>query len=149
MTMSNSASLALANRFQVVVDDGAYDLGAWAQVQGLDVQWKVCDYRAGDAGNQRWFFPGFTEYSTIKLTRAACQDSVQVQKWLSSNSFKSMKHTGSIVLMDPANVKVISWELRDIMPGKWSIASFEAGASKVALETLELQHLGFLNDDIA
>ncbi|MFK0238351.1 phage tail protein [Streptomyces vinaceus] len=146
MGLNDNSTLALANRFSVVVDAGEYDLGSWAQVQGLDVQWKMCEYRAGDAGNDRWFFPGFTEYTPIKLTRAACADSTKVQKWLSGNSFASKPHSGSISLMDPSNSPVVTWEMRRIIPVKWSISSFEAGQSKVALETLELQHLGFLND---
>jgi hypothetical protein len=48
--------------------------------------------------------------------------------------------------MDPSNMPVIAWEMRCIIPVKWSIDSFEAGQSKVALETLELQHKGFLDD---
>ncbi|WP_405497598.1 phage tail protein [Streptomyces sp. NBC_00096] len=149
MPLSDDSTLALANRFSVEVHNGEYNLGSWAQVQGLDVQWKMADYRAGDAGNDRWYFPGFTEYTPLKLTRAACKDSTTVQKWLSSNSFKSQGHTGVITLMDPHNQPVISWSMRRIIPVKWSIASFEAGQSKVALETLELQHLGFLEDDVA
>ncbi|MFE9566808.1 phage tail protein [Streptomyces sp. NPDC006487] len=147
MPLNDNSTLALANRFSVTVDGGAYDLGSWAQVQGLDVQWKMADYRAGDAGNDRWYFPGFTEYTPLKLTRAACSDSELVKKWLSENSFASKGYPGEIILMGPDNVKVISWNMRRIIPVKWSITSFEAGQSKVALETLELQHLGFLDDD--
>ncbi|MEV7418824.1 phage tail protein [Streptomyces sp. NPDC089919] len=148
MPLNDNSTLALANRFSVVVDNGEYDLGSWAQVQGLDVQWKMADYRAGDSGNDRWFFPGFTEYTPLKLTRAACSDSEKVKDWLNCNSFSSKGNTGEIILMDPHNKKVISWTMRRIVPVKWSITSFEAGQSKVALETLELQHLGFLDDDI-
>lgn len=146
MPLDDQSTLALANRFAVKLDN-EYDLGSWAQVQGLDVQWKMAEYRAGDAGNDRWFFPGFTEYTPLKLTRAACKDSQKVKDWLNANSFGSVtSHTGKITLMDPHNDEVMSWDLRRIIPVKWSIASFEAGQSKVALETLELQHLGFLDD---
>ncbi|WP_035791596.1 phage tail protein [Kitasatospora mediocidica] len=150
MPLSDSSTLALANRFAVKVDGNkSYDLGSWSKVDGLDVQWKMCDYRAGDAGNNRWYFPGFTEYSTIKLVRAVCDDSKKVKAWLDSNSFKTAPYMGSISLMDPANKEVMKWELRQIVPSKWSISGgFEAGASKVALEMLELTHLGFLEDDI-
>ncbi|MFJ3977815.1 phage tail protein [Streptomyces sp. NPDC090021] len=146
MALKSDATLALANRFSVKVDEGKIDLGSWSQVQGLDVQWKMADYRAGDAGNDRWYFPGFTEYTPVKLTRAACSDSPAVQEWLSSNSFASKPTSGSITLMDPSGKPVISWTLRQILPTKWSIAGLEAGQSKVALETLELMHMGFLND---
>ncbi|MCX4781780.1 phage tail protein [Streptomyces sp. NBC_01264] len=147
MPLNVDSTLALANRFAVHIE--SYDLGSWTQVQGLDVQWKMAEYRAGDAGNDRWFFPGFTEYTPIKLTRAACSESAVVRKWLSSNSFKMKAQTGNIVLMDPSNQPVVEWNLRRLIPVKWSIAGFEAGQSKVALETLELQHLGFLDDDQA
>ncbi|MFB7056447.1 phage tail protein [Streptomyces vinaceus] len=146
MSFSENTKLALANRFQVELDGGRVLLGSWAQVQGLEVTWKVADYRAGDSGNDRWFFPGFTEYPALKLTRAACTDSVRVKSWLSENSFGSQATTGTIKLLDPNNQEVIRWDLKSIVPMKWSIVGFEAGTSKVALETLELQHNGFLDD---
>ncbi|MBV7696571.1 phage tail protein [Streptomyces sp. TRM70350] len=146
MSFTDNTTLALANRFQVVIDEGTYNLGSWAQVDGLDVQWKLCEYRAGDAGNDRWYFPGYTEYSTLKLTRAACEDSSIVQGWLASTSFQSKPHSGSITLLGPSNQPLITWEMRRIVPMKWSISGFEASTSKVALEKLELAHLGFLDD---
>ncbi|MFF3159108.1 phage tail protein [Streptomyces sp. NPDC057910] len=148
MPFSDTSTLALANRFEFSIDEGRMNLGSWAQCQGLEVTWKMADYRAGDAGNDRWFFPGFTEYPAIKLTRAACQDSPKVQEWLSENSFTSKPGTGTgtITLFDPNNKEVIRWDLKAVLPVKWSIVGFEAGTSKVALETLELQHNGFLND---
>lgn len=150
MRLTDTSTLALSNRFVVHLDEGAIDLGSWHQCQGLEVTWKMADYRAGDGGNDRWFFPGFTEYPAIKLTRAACKDSVKVQKWLSTNSFGSAggTHTGAIILMDPNNTEVIRWNLESVLPMKWAIGGFEAGTSKVALETLEFQHNGFLNDGI-
>ncbi|MFE5539464.1 MULTISPECIES: phage tail protein [Streptomyces] len=150
MPFSDTSSLALANRFVVQIDEGRVNLGSWAQCQGLEVTWKVADYRAGDGGNDRWFFPGFTEYPAIKLTRAACSDSTKVQAWLSENSFGSKPGTGTgtIILMDPNDKEVLRWDLKSVLPMKWSIVGFEAGTSKVALETLELQHNGFLNDGV-
>jgi len=50
----------------------SHDLGSWAKVDGLDVSWDIAEYRAGDGGNYRWYFPGNTKYSNIKLARAAC-----------------------------------------------------------------------------
>ncbi|RSS67424.1 phage tail protein [Streptomyces sp. WAC06614] len=148
MAFADTSTLALSNRFVVELDEGRINLGSWAQCQGLEVTWKMADYRAGDAGNDRWFYPGFTEYPNIKLTRAACQDSPKVQGWLSENSFgnKPGTQTGAIILYDPNNKEVIRWNLKSVSPVKWAIGGFEAGTSKVALETLELTHNGFLND---
>ena len=146
MPLTDTSKLGLANRFSVTIDYSAYDLGSWAQVEGLTVKWGLAEYRAGDAGNERWYFPGNTEYTTIKLTRAASTDSQKVQKWLSDTQFKWQPYTGHVVLHDSGSAPIMSWVLRHVMPLHWQITSFDAMASKVATETLELAHLGFLED---
>lgn len=146
MPLKDQTKLGLANRFAVTIDFATYDLGSWAQADGLDVKWDVAEYRAGDHGNDRWYFPGNTQYSTIRLTRAACEDSQTVKKWLSDTSFKWQPYSGTIVLHDSGGKPVMHWDLKDVMPVKWSITGFDAGASRVATETLELAHLGFLED---
>ena len=137
--------LGLINRFKVEV--GGHDLGNWSKCEGLDVEWEIADYRAGDSGNQRWYFPANTKYSKIRIVRAASPQSKDVQAWLKSNSFEHKKESGKVTLYDSGYTEVMSWELVEAMPTKWSIAPFEAGGSNVALETLELIHQGFLHDD--
>jgi|SRR5882757_3866903 len=150
MPLNDQSVIGLANRFTVKVTPGEHDLGSWTKAEGLDVTWDVADYRAGDAGNQRWFFPASTKYSQVRLSRAASQgDSQKVKDWLSQTSFH---HTGGmevqIVLHDSSTKKVLDWHLKNAMPAKWSIANFEAGGSNVAIETLEFVHEGFLDDDV-
>ena len=144
MPLNDQSKLGLSNRFHVMID--SHDLGSWAKVDGLDVAWDIAEYRAGDGGNHRWYFPGNTKYSPIRLSRAACEDSKKVKTWLSHNSFKHEPGTGSIVLRDSGNHEVMTWNLHSAFPAKWSITGFDAGASSVAVETLELVHLGFLDD---
>jgi phage tail-like protein len=146
MPLNDQTKLGLANRFTVTIDFATYNLGSWSQADGLDVKWDVAEYRAGDQGNARWYFPGNSQYTTIRLTRAACEDSKKVKKWLSDTSFQWKPYSGKIVLHDSAGSPVMDWELQHVMPVKWSISGFDAGASKVATETLELAHLGFLED---
>lgn len=144
--ISDSSKLGLANRFEVTVE-GSIPLGSWAKADGLDVSWDVCDYRAGDQGNERYYFPGNTKYSMIRLTRAAsAEDTPKVRDWLSKNSFKYQPITASIILKDSGNNPVNTWNLRRVMPTKWSITSFDSHASAVATETLEFVHNGFLDD---
>ena len=137
--------IGLSNRFKVEV--GGHDLGNWAKCEGLDVAWEIAEYRAGDSGNHLWYFPAFTKYSRIKITRAASPQSKEVHTWLKSNSFESKKESGKITLYDSGYTEVMSWELVEAMPAKWSITPFEASASHVAVETLEIIHQGFLHDD--
>lgn len=146
MPLNDTSRLGLANRFSVTIDYARYDLGSWAQADGLSVKWNVAEYRAGDAGNLRWYFPASTEYQGIKLTRAASEESRAVKAWLDDTSFNFKPYTGQVVLHDSGNQVIMTWELQNVMPVHWQITSFDAMASKVVTETLELSHLGFLAD---
>ncbi|MFG2794553.1 phage tail protein [Streptomyces sp. NPDC048419] len=142
-------SLALGNRFQVVLDDGKINLGYWSKVSGLDVTWDLCEYRSGESGNSRLFYPGKTKYSDIQLSRAACVESQTVRDWLSqcsvSNSLQG--YSGTIYLGNSEAQAVMQWDIINCRPQKWSITGFDANQSGVSIETLVLWHEGFLQDD--
>jgi phage tail-like protein len=74
-------------------------------------------------------------------------ETAAVQKWLNKNAWEMEVFTGSIKLMSAGALPVAEWTLRDVMPAKWSISTFDAGASQVSMETLELVHRGFLDDE--
>ncbi|WP_158893768.1 phage tail protein [Amycolatopsis anabasis] len=148
MPLNDSTKVAMANRFKVTMTGKSeYDLGSWAKVEGLDVTWEVAEYRAGDAGNDRWYFPGNTKYTNVKLSRAVSDETQKVKQWLDKTSFETELFVATVALFTIDYTSPLSdWELRDVMPVKWSITGMDAGASQVALETLELAHRGFLND---
>jgi phage tail-like protein len=151
MALGDKTQVALTNRFVVTMSGKSeYDLGSWSKADGLDVTWDVAEYRAGDGGNDRYYFPGNTKYTNVKLLRAVSEETAKVRKWLDANSFKSELFVGLIKLFDSHSKAIdgAEWELRDVMPVKWSVAGFDAGASQVSIETLELAHRGFLKDEI-
>jgi phage tail-like protein len=148
MPISESAQLGLVNRFHVKVTPGDHDLGSWSKVDGLDVTFDVPEYRAGDAWNHRWFFAANTKYSPVILSRAAVsKDTKDVQKWLSDTALKCKVGEVTIELRDAHHDPVHTWTLKNAMPKKWKITGFEAGGSAVAVESLEIEHNGFLDDD--
>ena len=140
--------MGLAMRFKVTIDNTPYDLGSWSKASGLEVTWDLCEHRAGDGGNDRFYYPGLTKYVNVKLERGVEKDgTTKVREWLNSNSFKSKPHTGKVQLLDAHGDEVTSWRLEHVIPVKWSIIPFESTSQKVAVETLELAHMGFLDDD--
>lgn len=150
MPLSDSSKIGLSNRFVVKMSGKSeYDLGSWTKADGLDVSWDVAEYRAGDGGNDRFYFVGNTKYNNIKLTRAVSDETTKVRQWLDKNSFESELFVGSIELhtSHKADGPLTDWELRDVMPVKWSVTTMDAGASQVAMELLELAHRGFLKDE--
>jgi phage tail-like protein len=151
MALGDTTNVGLANRFKVTIIPGDYELGSWQKAEGLDVTWDMPDYRAGDSGNARWFFPANTKYTSVKLIRAACDDSLKVRNWLNLNSFGFSKSriTATIRLYDSSGATIVcEWELRNATPKKWSINNMDAGASQVSIETLEFDHEGFLDDEV-
>jgi phage tail-like protein len=150
MALTDTSKIGLANRFVVTMSGiKKYDLGSWQKADGLDVGWDVAEYRAGDNGNDRFYFPGNTKYNNVKLIRAISDETAKVREWLDSNSFKFTPYVGSIKILDAhgEDIPGADWELRDVMPVKWSVSSMDAGASSVSIETLELAHKGFLKDE--
>lgn len=145
MNMLQDLPIGMGHHFSVVVDNPTFDLGNWARVSGLQVTWKPVEYRVGDQGNQFWVTPGNTEYSKIKLSRAACIDSNIVQMWLSTTSTSPTPLTGAISLV-AQGIPLVVWQLNEFFPIGWSITDFEADQGRPAIETLELVHGGFLFD---
>jgi len=151
MALNDDSKIGLANRFKVVADQGDWDLGSWQKCEGLDVTWDMPDFRAGDDGNMRWFFPANTKYKPIKLIRAAtADDSKKVRDWLNANAWTQDKSRGTITitLYDSFATEILVWELKYALPKSWSINAMDAGASQVAIETLEIEHQGFLEDEL-
>jgi phage tail-like protein len=151
MPYTDADTFGMANRFKVVVVPGDYDLGSWAKAEGLEVSFEMPEYRAGDAWNNRWMYPSFTKYPTVKLTRAAVKkDTPNVKKWLDDTATKFAPGSIKVTLLDAKGTEVHAWECKHAIPQKWSISGgFDASASKVITETLEFNHVGFLDDEKA
>lgn len=152
MALNDQSKIGLGNRFVVkVVSPDSWELGSWSKADGLDVTWEVPDYRMGDGWNTRLFAPAATKYTAVKLTRAAAKDdSDKVRKWLNTNATKHDREGIMLItLRDSDNQDVLNWELRSFVIKKWAITSMDAGSSTIAVETLEVEHEGFLDDHLA
>lgn len=137
-----SRSVVEISRFTVHVDDCATDLGSWSKVSGLGTSWIVSARDGGDASNHRWYLPGSSRLSTVKLTRAAGTHSQLVKDWLSDAATSFRTTTVTITLIGLAGQPPTTWTMSQALPTKWSVTGFDAGASKTALETLEFTHRG-------
>lgn len=149
MGLNDQSKIGLGNRFKVTVHQpNKYDFGSWAKADGLDVTWEVPEYRMGDGWNSRLFVPANTKYTAIKLTRAVDKEfSEKVRAWLNLNATKhELDVMITIDLCDSNGDPVLAWDLKSVVVKKWAITTMDAGASQVAIETLELEHEGFLED---
>ena len=141
--MSSTAMLGLSMRFRVQVD--GLDLGGWTQCQGLTVNFEGTEVEEGGNNDFKLWLPTRVSYPKITLTRAMNKaDSAKLMGWLSRKVRDESKSTAQITLLDSHGDPVASWSLQGVYPVKWSGPSLDATGNKVATETLELFHEGFL-----
>lgn len=144
----------LAFRFKVKLDH--VDTGDWSSCAGLKVDFKSEQIRCGgEYGSTNWL-PVEAGYGKLVLRRAIePKGSKKVQEWLKKSGFawlseaydpKAGGGTGVVTLYDADNEAVMRWTLRDLRPASWSGPDLDASGNKVALETLELVHRGFIVD---
>lgn len=155
---NGSFPYGLAMRFQVTVDD--LNLGSWSGCKGLKVELKTT--RVNEGGNY-WsekVLPDKITWSPVTLERAVHpQDSPLVQRWLGLVASKWMNYdpeagdpagkpysprNAKITLLGASLQVVTSWTLIGVYPISWTGPSLSATDNKVAIETLELGHEGFL-----
>jgi phage tail-like protein len=147
-----NARLGLAMRFVVVVDD--INLGGWASCAGLSVDFTNKPIKEGANYGYQPILPDRVQYKTITLKRAMSKDdSAAVQKWLAqvvNQWYGGMSvsdysgRTARISLYDASGTEVGAWSLRNVFPRQWSGPDLDASGNKVAVETLQLVHEGFL-----
>jgi phage tail-like protein len=150
--LSDHARLGMAMRFRVSVD--GINLGSWATCAGLSVEFKNKKYTDGGNYEHSVILPDRISYRAVTLRRAMSRaESALVQRWLGQvvqgwyNTAAPRDfgpRTAEIELFDATAHPVASWTLRNVYPTRWSGPDLDAGGAKVAIETLELEHEGFL-----
>ncbi|HEX3786618.1 MAG TPA: phage tail protein [Pseudonocardiaceae bacterium] len=143
----------LVMRFGVQVDE-LTDLGNWSSCKGLTVEFKTRLVHSGGNYTSATVLPERVEYQRITLERAMrTPDSTRVLDWLTRVQSQWMSpgqsYSGcaaSIRLLNPVDQRtdLMTWTLREVYPVSWSGPSFSAKGNDLAMETLVLQHGGFL-----
>ena len=134
---------ATAMAFGVKID--GHNLGVFMSCEGLGLE-VVLEQRE-EGGNNSFVhqLPVRVKYTNVKLTRPINQDSTKVMTWLASMQGDVKRTTACISAMRADGKVVASWNLTGVIPVKWSGPSLNVETSKVATESLELAHHGFLD----
>jgi phage tail-like protein len=150
--------LGLAMLFTVKVD-GLGTLGQWTSCEGLKVEFKFDKVRSGGEYEREHLLPQGVVYSPITLKRgvelgksSSVQDWLRlvVQKWQLWEGVEGTEYSGTMVTIDLLDVyqnqkmPVATWTLQNAYPVSWTGPTMNARTNEVALETLVLEHAGFL-----
>lgn len=137
-----TADPAVSVCFKVKID--AHDLGAFTGCEGLGCEVQIEQREEG--GNNAFVhqLPSRLKYTNIKLTRPVNKDTREVAKWFASMINGVTRTTACIVALTGDGTAVMDWELQGVVPVRWQGPSLNVDSPKVAIETLELAHHGFL-----
>ena len=142
MTTSSDTDPAVSVAFVVRIDDDS--LGAFNTCQGLGCEVVVEKRQEGGQNGFVHVLPTRITYSTIKLSRPLTADTAKVAEWVSASVRQPRRHTATIVAMRTDGSEVARWSLTDVLPVRWTGPSLDPDSPKVATETLEIAHHGFL-----
>jgi phage tail-like protein len=130
--------------FAITIDNSSYDLGLFSTCDGLGCEVTVEQRQEGGTNGFSYQLPGPMKYTNVKFTRPLNSDSAKVAAWISASGPGMTRTTAVIQAMTLDGTLVCSWSLRDVFPVKWTGPQFSAEGPKVAIETLEIAHHGFL-----
>ena len=128
----------------VSVTIGSKELGTFISCEGLGVEVVLEQREEGGFNSQVWQLPTRLKYSNVKLSRPLGPDTMKVARWFSSMTGGVTRKTATIVAMSSDDVEVARWSLQDVVPVRWSGPSLNLDSPKVATETIEIAHHGFL-----
>jgi phage tail-like protein len=128
--------------FAVSIDDK--DLGTFNSCEGLGVEVVLEQREEGGNNGFVWQLPTRLKYSNVKLSRPLGPDTMKVARWFASMTGGVTRKTATIVAKSSDDVEVARWSLQDVVPVRWSGPSLNLDSPKVATETIEIAHHGFL-----
>ncbi|MFG1804901.1 phage tail protein [Streptomyces sp. NPDC049040] len=140
-----AADPAVSVCFIVEIDD--FSLGAFNSCEGLGCEVVMEQREEGGNNGYVWQLPSRLKFSNIKLSRPVTKDTEKVTRWIASMVSGVTRKTGHISAMTVDGTVVARWSLMDVVPVRWQGPSLSVDTPKVATETLEIAHHGFLAAD--
>ena len=136
---------AVAVCYVVKLDDkNLGNLGAFSSCDGLGCEFVMEQREEGGNNGMVWQLPTRIKYSNVKLSRPVGKDSAKLTTWLCSFASGVKRQTAIITAMTGDRDVVATWALDGVIPVRWSGPSLNPDSPKVAMETVELAHHGFL-----
>ena len=98
----------------------------------------------GGQNSYVWQLPTRIKYPNIKLSRPVSADSQKLTTWFMSMATGVKRRTAHINAMTADGTVVAQWGLDGVVPVRWTGPSLNPDSPKVATETIEIAHHGFL-----
>lgn len=128
--------------FNFLVEIDGIALASFSEVSGLVSETEVVEYRTGDM-RLAAKIPGLHHFSNIVLKRGLTKNR-DLWTWREQVlAGQPERRNGSVVLLTAEGTPILRINFRDGWPCRWEGPALNAGASEIAIETLEIAHEGF------
>ena len=116
-------------------------IGMFTRCSGLEIKVEVLEYAEG--GNNEFIhqLPGQLSYPNLTLERGLTDEDA-VLKWFNATRTQAQLKEVTITFQTHTQQPIRTFTFADAFPVRWSGPSGQAGASAVALESLEIAHGG-------
>jgi phage tail-like protein len=133
---------AVAVCFVVSIDDD--NLGAFNSCDGLGCEVVMEQREEGGSNGVIWQLPTRMKYSNVKLSRPVTSASARILQYFTEMTSGVKRRTATIEARTQEGTVIARWALTGVIPVRWTGPQLSADSPKVATETLELAHHGFL-----
>jgi phage tail-like protein len=133
---------AVAVCFVVRIDDE--NLGAFNSCDGLGCEVVMEQREEGGSNGAIWQLPTRMKFSNVKLTRPVTRNSARILQYFTEMAAGVKRRTATIEARTQEGTVIARWALTGVIPVRWTGPQLSADSPKVATETLELAHHGFL-----
>ena len=117
---------------------------AFQEVSGLDTEYDMIEYRAGNSPEFTMVrMPGLKKHSDITLKKGMFSGDTTLFDYFSSIKMNTVaRETVTIQLLDEEHKPLFTWTLKNAFPKKVTGASLNAKTSEAAIEEMVLSHEG-------
>jgi phage tail-like protein len=131
----------LSYRFRAEID--GLQVGGFNEVSGLTFENEVETFREGGVNAHERQLPGPAKYASRVVLKRGVADADDLWSWYSDVMQGIIaRKTLKITLLDGMGNETRGWIFRNACPVKWIGPTFQAGASQIAFESVELVHEG-------
>ena len=127
-------------KFKVEID--GLEAGGFSEASGFDASIDVIEYREGDMVQTPMKLPGLKKYGNITLKQGVADSMVMYEWMIAGVEGEVERKTITITILDETETATASWQVINAWPAKYTAPDFNATASEVAIETLEIAHEG-------
>ncbi|MFK8162429.1 MAG: phage tail protein [Lewinella sp.] len=117
---------------------------AFQEVSGLDTEYDVIEYRAGNSVDFSTVkMPGLHKGSDVTLKRGMFKDDTALYDYFNEVKMNTIaRQTVTIQLLDEEHNPMFTWTLKNAFPMKVSGTDLNAQNSEIAVEEIVLAHEG-------